>query len=41
MDFSHAVRVRSVDLMRSRLTKAGPRYSVERTIKLATDDADA
>jgi 2'-5' RNA ligase len=41
MGFSHSVPVRSVDLMRSRLTKAGPRYSVERTIKLAADDADA
>lgn len=26
--------VRSLDLMRSKLTKSGPRYSVERTIKL-------
>jgi 2'-5' RNA ligase len=41
MDFSHSVTVRTVDLMRSRLTKSGPRYTVERTMKLATDDADA
>lgn len=41
MDFSLDVPVRTVDLMRSRLTRSGPTYTVERTIKLAADDADA
>lgn len=41
MDFTLEVPMTSIDLMRSRLTKSGPRYSVERSIELAADDADA
>lgn len=36
MDFQGTVPVRSVDLMRSRISKDGPRYSVVFTAKLAT-----